>query len=110
MTGCAMPYLPYETSSSPALVCSAHQERGRQRERIERSARAMRNRGSIMFQFLAMTQPGCRRSFPRHLLHRVIELAVSAVVVLAAQTTYLQPVNANQASRPNIVLIMADDK
>ena len=38
MTGCAMPYLPYETSSSPALVCSAHEERGRQRERIERSA------------------------------------------------------------------------
>jgi len=62
-----------------------------------------------MFQFLAVTQDGCRRSFPRHLLHRITTLAISAVVVLVAQVIYTQPVNADQASRPNIVLLMADD-
>ena len=62
-----------------------------------------------MFQFLAITQAGCRRSFPRHLLHRITTLAISTVVVLVAQVIYTQPVNADQASRPNIVLIMADD-
>ena len=62
-----------------------------------------------MFQFLAMTPAGCRRSFPRHLLHRITTLAISAVVVLIAQAIYTQRVNADQASRPNIVLIMADD-
>lgn len=62
-----------------------------------------------MFQFLAITQAGCRRSFPRHLLHRITTLALSAVVVLVTQVIYTQPVNADQASRPNIVLIMADD-
>ena len=61
-----------------------------------------------MFQFLAITQAGCRRSFPRHLLHRITTLAISTVVVLVAQVIYTQPVNADQASRPNIVLIMAD--
>jgi len=62
-----------------------------------------------MFQFLAITQAGCRRSFPRHLLHRITTLAISAVVVLVAQVIYTQPVNADQASRPNIILILADD-
>ncbi len=62
-----------------------------------------------MFQFLATAQAGCRRLFPRHLLHRITTLAIAAVVVLVAQVIYTQPVNADQASRPNIVLIMADD-
>ena len=62
-----------------------------------------------MFQFLAITQAGCRRSFPRHLLHTITTLAISAFVVLVAQVIYTQPVNADQVSRLNIVLIMADD-
>jgi len=62
-----------------------------------------------MFQFLAMTPAGCRRTFPRHLLHRITTLAISAVVVLVAQTIYMQRVNADQVSRPNIVVIMADE-
>lgn len=62
-----------------------------------------------MFLFLAITQAGCRRSFPRHLLHRITTLAISAVVVLVAQVIYTQPVNADQASRPNIIFILADD-
>jgi arylsulfatase A-like enzyme len=63
-----------------------------------------------MFPFLATTQAGCRRSFPRHLLHRITTLAISAVVVLVAQTLCMQRVNADQASRPNVILILADDQ
>jgi len=63
-----------------------------------------------MFQFLAKTQAGCRRSFPRPLLHRIATLAISAVAALVAQATYTQSVNADQASRPNIVFIFADDQ
>lgn len=62
-----------------------------------------------MFQFLAKTQAGCRRLFPRHLLHRITTLPILAAVALVAQLIYMQEVNADQLSRPNIVLIMADD-
>jgi arylsulfatase len=62
-----------------------------------------------MFQLLAITPAGCRRPFPRHLLRKTNTLAISAVVILVTQTVCLQQVNADQAARPNIVLIMADD-
>ena len=77
--------------------------------RIRRSARADEKREFTMFQFLAMTQAGCRRSFPRHLLHRITTLAIMALAALIAQVIYTQPVNAESSDRPNIVLIMADD-
>ncbi len=63
----------------------------------------------MKFQFLAMPPAGCRRTFPRNLPHRMFPLAIAAVVVLVAQVIDAQPVNAHQASRPNIVLILADD-
>jgi len=62
-----------------------------------------------MIRFLTETQAGCRRSFPRHLLHRItthVFLIASAVI---PQLIYTPPLQANQAGRPNIVLIMADD-
>ncbi|MEE3220947.1 MAG: sulfatase-like hydrolase/transferase, partial [Planctomycetota bacterium] len=62
-----------------------------------------------MFQFLALTRAGCRRAFPRRLLHRITTLAVSVVAALVAQVIYTQSVNAKSSDRPNIVLIMADD-
>ena len=62
-----------------------------------------------MFQFLAMTQAGCRRSFPRHLLHRITTQTILVAAVVLPQLIYTQPLPADQASRPNIVLIMADD-
>jgi len=62
-----------------------------------------------VIQLLATTRAGCRRSFPRHLLHRVTTLAIAAAVALIPQLLYSQTVNAEQASRPNIVLILADD-
>ena len=62
-----------------------------------------------MFQFLAMTQVDCRRSFPRHLRHRITTLAILVVPALVAQVIYAQPVNAKSSDRLNIVLIVADD-
>lgn len=62
-----------------------------------------------MFQFLALTQAGCRRSFPRHLLHRITTLAITAITALVSQVIYSKTVNAESSARPNIVLIMADD-
>jgi len=63
----------------------------------------------LAMTFLSITQAGCRRTFPCHLLHRITTSAVTAVVILVAQGTYAQPVHAEEASRPNIMLIMADD-
>ncbi len=68
-----------------------------------------------MFQFLAITQAdqgtvgARRRLLPRRLLHRLTTLPISAAVALVAQLIYAQAVNADQPSRPNVVLIMADD-
>ena len=62
-----------------------------------------------MFKSLATTQAGCRRSFPRHLLHRITTLAISVFAALVAQVIYTQPANAKSSGRPNIVFIMADD-
>ena len=62
-----------------------------------------------MFPFLAVTKAVCRGPFPRHLQHRITTLAVSVVAALAAYAAYAQPVCAEQASRTNIILIMADD-
>lgn len=62
-----------------------------------------------MIQFLAMTQAGCRRMFPRHLLHRITTLATLAVLVGFVQTCYTQALLAESRRSPNIVLIMADD-
>ncbi|MEK6237658.1 MAG: arylsulfatase [Planctomycetales bacterium] len=56
-----------------------------------------------------MTPAGCRRSFVDHLLHKITTLSISAFAVLITQVVYTKSVNADQASRPNIVLIMADD-
>lgn len=62
-----------------------------------------------MIQFLATTQAGCRRLFPRHLLHRIATLVFIAVVGLSTQTLSFAESKANSATRPNIVLILADD-
>ncbi len=62
-----------------------------------------------MFQFLAMTQAGCRRSFPCRLLHRITTFTFLVVVAFVPQHIFAKPVNAAPSDRPNIVLIMADD-
>ncbi len=67
-----------------------------------------------MFKFLAKSthQSGtldCRREFPRHLLHRITTLAISACTALFAQTLYTPSLKAESSDRPNIVLILADD-
>jgi arylsulfatase A-like enzyme len=65
--------------------------------------------GINMFQFLATTRVGCRRSFPRHLLHRLTTLTIGACVALFAELFSTPTLNAQSNDRPNIVLIMADD-
>jgi arylsulfatase A len=50
-----------------------------------------------------------RRSFPRHLLHRMTALAICSCVVLVAQLIDATTVIAQSGDRPNVVLIMADD-
>lgn len=67
-----------------------------------------------MIQFLAKSTrafgtSGCRRTFPRHLLHRITTHAVFAIVVLFAQLLYTPLLKAESSDRPNIVLILADD-
>jgi len=62
-----------------------------------------------MFQSLIVMQAGCRRSFLRHLLHRMTTLATTVVAALALQAIDVQPVHAQTRDLPNIVLIMADD-
>jgi hypothetical protein len=91
------------------LVFFAHGERGGGRGSIKRGARADRKGEFTMFQFLAITQAGCRREFPRHLLHRIATLAIIALVALVSQLLCTQQLNAKSSGRPNIVLIMADD-
>lgn len=60
-----------------------------------------------MIKFLALTQAGCRRLFPRHLLHRIASLAL---VALLTQTPFFAAAKAESATRPNIVFILADDQ
>jgi len=62
-----------------------------------------------MSQFLAKTQTGCRRTFPRYLLHRIATRAVLTLIAVTAQLLHTQRLPAEQPTRPNIVLIMADD-
>lgn len=62
-----------------------------------------------MLQFFAMKSAGCPRSFPRHLPHGMITLAISVAGVLVTQAVFAQLVIAKSSDRPNIVLILADD-
>lgn len=62
-----------------------------------------------MFPHLATTPAHCDRSFRRPLPHATTTLALWAVVALACQLLDTRPVNAEGASRPNIVFILADD-
>lgn len=68
-----------------------------------------------MFKFIARTTAsgrgtfGCRRTFPRHLLHRISALAVTSFIAIFAQALYATSLEAASFDRPNIILILADD-
>ena len=66
----------------------------------------MRDGEVIRFQLPAMTQADCRRLFQRSLLDK---LAIAVGVAIIAQTIDTQRANAEQASHPNVLLIMSDD-
>ncbi|MEM9366682.1 MAG: arylsulfatase, partial [Planctomycetota bacterium] len=65
--------------------------------------------GFNMIQSLAVTRAGRRRIFPRHLLPRTATPILIAVACLLTQTLFFTEAKADSATRPNIVLIMADD-
>ena len=62
-----------------------------------------------MFLSFANTETVCRRSLLLPLLLRITTLTVSVVISIAVAVVYSQSVYADDASRPNIILIMADD-
>ena len=62
-----------------------------------------------MYQFLAKTRAGCRRSFPSQLLHRITTLAISASIAVSLQLPFTASLNAESSERPNIIFILADD-
>ncbi len=62
-----------------------------------------------MFQFLVMTSTGSRRSDRYHSPGDKATSAVMAVVAIIAMAVDIKQVRADQAPRPNIILIMADD-
>lgn len=64
-----------------------------------------------MFQFPAITQADCRRFFPRDLRRGMLRLAQILLVagVVLSQLVHAEPLVADQAVRPNIILILADD-
>lgn len=47
--------------------------------------------------------------FSRRVLHRIATLAILLVTILVSQLIQIKQLNADQASRPNILFIMADD-
>ncbi len=63
-----------------------------------------------MFQFLAKTQAGCRRVFPRQLLHRITTLAYSACLAVIPRLLCTTLVNAESSKRPNIVIILNNEQ
>jgi arylsulfatase A len=73
----------------------------------ETQARDLIERKHIMFQSLA--RAGCRRLFPRHLLHKITTLTFFVVVIVISQTISAQQISAKSSERPNIIVIMADD-
>ena len=95
------PVAPWSFCSERAAVAGVDEPKG--------CRAASRERNSTMTQFLASTQAGCRRSFPRHLLHRITTLTITVVAALISQLIYTPTTYAKSSDKPNIVIIMADD-
>lgn len=62
-----------------------------------------------MFRFGVTTRGGSRRSFLRHLLHRITTLLILLSTAMFPQVIITQALAAESTTRPNIVLILADD-
>ena len=63
-----------------------------------------------MLQLLTQTRDGDHRLFSRHLAHNASARAFTLFAVVASQLLCGQSLFAGEASRPNVVLIMADDQ
>lgn len=72
-------------------------------------------KGFKMSKFLAATLKrlqgtfGCSPSFRRHPPHQIASLTIFASLAVILQTLHIPILNAQSTSRPNIVLILADD-
>ncbi|QDV69708.1 Arylsulfatase [Rosistilla carotiformis] len=53
---------------------------------------------------------GCRRTFPRRLLHRMTTLVVPTLAALFAQTLFMSSLRAQSSDRPNVLVILTDDQ
>ena len=62
-----------------------------------------------MFQFSVTTPAGRRRSFLRHLLHRITTLPVLLSTAVLPQVIITHALAAESTTHPNIVFILADD-
>ena len=62
-----------------------------------------------MFQFLAGTQAGCRREFPRRLLHRITTLILVAIAGVLSIGPTKTALSAENRSAPNFVFFFIDD-
>lgn len=62
-----------------------------------------------MFRFGVTTRVGSRRSFLRHLLHRITTLPVLLSTAIFPQVIITHALAAESTTRPNIVFILADD-
>ncbi len=62
-----------------------------------------------MIPFLTTSPAEGRRSFLRPLPGRLMTGIIAAAMLFVAQLIHLQPVYGQQASRPNIVVVLADD-
>ena len=74
-----------------------------------RGAQVIDKTGINMSQFLARTRIGCHRFISRCLRHTLRTASALALAVAVPQTILPTTVEAADANRPNIVLIMADD-
>ena len=63
-----------------------------------------------MLQLLTQTRDGDHRLFSRHLAHNTSARAFTLFAVVASQLLCGQSLFAGEASRPNVVFIMADDQ
>tara|TARA_R110002020_G_scaffold266215_1_gene481086 strand:- start:646 stop:855 length:210 start_codon:yes stop_codon:yes gene_type:complete len=52
----------------------------------------------------------CSKQFPQHFLKQLNTHMILIAVAIMSHLTHNQPLEADQPERPNIVLILADDK
>ena len=63
-----------------------------------------------MLRSLASSRAGCRRCVPGHLRRRISPWAVAVLATAAFQAVCTSSLKAETRERPNVILIMTDDR